>query len=81
MKRTDDHCVPGGRTRRESCFREAVTLGSLFGLFSEVSLRQLSRDIMLIIEYIGKKLKRFLWPEVLNSQSSGFEAMGIKDVI
>lgn len=67
MKQIDVYPVPGGRTRRESCFREAVTLGSLFGLFSEVSLRQLSRDIMLIIKYTGKKLKCVLWPEDLNS--------------
>lgn len=73
-----------GKTNRGTCCVEAMTLNLLLDLFSEVSLRHLSRDVTFVIKYTAIKLRCSCWPEDIHSKSSELDCIGNngnKDII
>lgn len=73
-----------GNSNRGTCFVEAMTLNLLLDLFSEVSLRHLSRDVTFVIKYTAIKLRCSCWPEDINCKSSELDCIrnnGNKDII
>lgn len=75
MKQTDVKNIlcAGGKTRKGPCFVEAMNL--LLDLFSAVCLRHQSRDVILVIESTGIKLRCSLWPKDTNSKSSELDCI------